>query len=415
MSNEYVTDYKIYNRTNTANYFMRFTVRDHGQVRISLKTNDYEEAVRKAEREHLRYQLRAEDGDYSPPKQFKNVAEEYIKDLERQVEIGLIKPYRYKTEPAIIRRYFYPLFGARQIDAISEALIQKYIAWRFSYWVTGPGKDIHKIEYMRGNIRLFNKVKHTIASASTIRSNCAVLSSVFKFASANGYMHSSAAPRIKMPKPVPNPRPSFTLEEVGHLFEVGRQRIGEVPKHAKHLHDRTMVYCYIFVAAYTGLRPVELGNLRWKHIIHFKEQRNAKIADGDILIHAFGKTQPRDIVPMEQAISAFHLLWSVFEKVYGREPNDDDPVFISYAGKPIKSFKGSLNALLEAAELKAHKFGGVRVAYSFRHFYISQQLIAGVGVFQIAKNAGTSVEMIEKFYARLGPQVFRDELRSRWR
>ncbi len=196
---------------------------------------------------------------------------------------------------------------------------------------------------------------------------------------------------------------------------MAEKRIAGVPTHAKHRHDRLMLYCYINIAAYTGLRPVELGNLLWKHIINFKEQRLLPIGEREIFIHAFGKTQPRNVVPMEQARSSFDLLWDAFVACQKREPDDDDPVFINYSGKHQKSMKGSLNSLLEAANLKTHKFGGVRVAYSFRHFYISQQSIAGVGVFQIAKNAGTSVEMVEKFYARLGPQVFRDELRSQWK
>jgi len=412
--NEYVTEFKLYRRKDSPNYSMRFSVRGHGQVRIALQTDDLVEAESRARREHLRYQLRAEDGTYSPPKRFDLVANEYIADLENRVKFGLLKPYRAANEPAIIRRYIIGFFGQRQIDAITESLIQQFISWRHTYWIDGPGKDIQKIEYRRGPNRLFQKARHKVASVSTVRGNCAVLNNIFKFASANGYMRSGDVPRIKMPSPKPNPRPSFNLSEIQQLFQVAERRIAEVPKHAKIRHERLMVYCYVYVAAYTGLRPVELGNLRWKHIINFREQRNLPLKDREILIYAYGKTQPREVVPMEHARSSFDLLWDAFEKVEGREPADDDPVFFNYYGKPVRSFKRSLTALLEAANLKTHKFGGVRVAYSFRHFYISQQLIAGVGVFQIAKNAGTSVEMVEKFYARLGPSVFRDELRAKW-
>ncbi|MEP1207823.1 MAG: hypothetical protein ABJM29_13020 [Rhizobiaceae bacterium] len=414
MSNEYVTDFILYRRKDSPNYCMRFTVRGHGQVRMSLQTDDPVEAERKARREHLRYQIRAEDGTYSPPKRFAAVADEYIRELEKRVRLGLIKPYRATNEPAIISRYISGYFGNHQIDTITEAMVQQFISWRFSYWVDGPGKDIEKIEYRRGGLRLFNRARHTIASTSTVRGNCAVLNNVFKFASANGYIRSGDIPRIKMPPQKPNPRPSFNLTEINQLFFVAEQRIADVPKHAKIRHERLMVYCYVNIAAYTGLRPVELGNLRWKHIIGFKEQRHLPLKDREILIYAFGKTQPREVVPMEHARSSFDLLWDAFIKVENREPYDDDPVFFNYYGKSVRSFKRSLNSLLEAANLKTHKFGGVRVAYSFRHFYISQQLIAGVGVFQIAKNAGTSVEMVEKFYARLGPSVFRDELRAKW-
>jgi hypothetical protein len=40
-------------------------------------------------------------------------------------------------------------------------------------------------------------------------------------------------------------------------------------------------------------------------------------------------------------------------------------------------------------------------AWSFRHRDISQQLIAGVDVFLLAKNTGTSSDMIERFYGQV--------------
>jgi hypothetical protein len=43
--------------------------------------------------------------------------------------------------------------------------------------------------------------------------------------------------------------------------------------------------------------------------------------------------------------------------------------------------------------------GARRTAYSFRHLHIGQQLISGVDVFLLAKNTGTSSDMIERFYA----------------
>jgi hypothetical protein len=41
-----------------------------------------------------------------------------------------------------------------------------------------------------------------------------------------------------------------------------------------------------------------------------------------------------------------------------------------------------------------------RAAYSLRHTYICLRLMEGADIYQIAKNCRTSVEMIEKYYAR---------------
>jgi hypothetical protein len=50
-----------------------------------------------------------------------------------------------------------------------------------------------------------------------------------------------------------------------------------------------------------------------------------------------------------------------------------------------------------------------------RHFYISQQLIAGVNMFLLAKNTGTSSNMIERFYGQVRLECVAKELRPEWR
>jgi integrase len=67
------------------------------------------------------------------------------------------------------------------------------------------------------------------------------------------------------------------------------------------------------------------------------------------------------------------------------------------------------------ASLLTDHHGARRTAYSFRHFYISQQLIAGVDVFLLAKNTGTSSDMIERFYGQVTLERMAKELRPEWR
>ena len=48
-----------------------------------------------------------------------------------------------------------------------------------------------------------------------------------------------------------------------------------------------------------------------------------------------------------------------------------------------------------------HRDGGPRTVYGLRHTYICLRLTpdGGAGIYEIAKNFNTSVEMIEKYYA----------------
>ena len=59
--------------------------------------------------------------------------------------------------------------------------------------------------------------------------------------------------------------------------------------------------------------------------------------------------------------------------------------------------------------------GARRTAYSFRHFHISQQLIAGVDVFLLAKNTGTRSDVIERSYGQVKLERMAKELRPEWR
>ncbi len=59
--------------------------------------------------------------------------------------------------------------------------------------------------------------------------------------------------------------------------------------------------------------------------------------------------------------------------------------------------------------------GARRITCSLRHFHISQQLIAGVDVFLLAKNTGTSSDMIERFYGQVKLERMAKEVRPEWR
>ena len=61
-------------------------------------------------------------------------------------------------------------------------------------------------------------------------------------------------------------------------------------------------------------------------------------------------------------------------------------------------------------------YRGMRpTSYSFRHFFVSLQLIADVSIFDIAQMCGTGTEMINKFYADVSIRAIKDKLRPEWR
>lgn len=62
--------------------------------------------------------------------------------------------------------------------------------------------------------------------------------------------------------------------------------------------------------------------------------------------------------------------------------------------------KRAFNSLLAFAGVPVQRNAGSRTIYSLRHFYATMRLSNDTSPFLLAKQMGTSVEMLEKFYGQ---------------
>jgi integrase len=69
-------------------------------------------------------------------------------------------------------------------------------------------------------------------------------------------------------------------------------------------------------------------------------------------------------------------------------------------GSKILTLIDQLNAALKDAGIQHSSFGEKYTVYSLRHFYAVNALRNGVGVFEVARNMGTSVQMIQEYYGK---------------
>ena len=82
-----------------------------------------------------------------------------------------------------------------------------------------------------------------------------------------------------------------------------------------------------------------------------------------------------------------------------------------YDGSRIVTLIDQLDAALREASLQKNSFGEKYSIYSFRHFYAVNALRNGVGVFEVARNMGTSVQIIQEYYGKQAtPTVFATRL-----
>jgi hypothetical protein len=115
-----------------------------------------------------------------------------------------------------------------------------------------------------------------------------------------------------------------------------------------------------------------------------------------------GKTGHRIVNTMPAAVSVYGRM-----KLRNKEFSTDDFVFLpAYKNRSTAKqiIQRQFNALLQRRRLKEDRYSdSVHTVYSLRHTAICMRIILShgkVNIFNLAKNAGTSVDQIERFYAR---------------
>lgn len=399
--------YTVFARYDNGTFVVRFTIKGHPQTRIGLGTRDEAEAYELAAKKYMEIQIRAEHGLLTGVASFDKLAREYVGQQFLEAEKNPKRLVHAKHARSTVENYLIPHFKRTPITAIFHNQLMEYLDWRKVFWTTGEGKDKAFVEHKRSGRILRMPVRHIEASPSTLKRESSFLRGVFKHAVRKGFLKQSDVPKLELGRVPTNKRPSFTKREYGKLLQVSEQRLLAVQSHPKLLYERYLLHNFIVIAAETGMRPMEMFNLNWGHIDGLKEALKAPVGERAITIIAYSKgKRPQRFVPRRSAISGFENLWHGYNKQFGRFPADNDPVFCNYAGARIGSFNKSLNALLEAADLKYDAVGNKFSTYSFRHSYATWQLQKSppVDIYTLAINMRTSVEMIEKWYSDVIPE-----------
>lgn len=410
--------YVIHKRKNSPNYWMRFSIRGHGQQRYGLGTDDLEKANLIAAEKYQEAVIKAKHGVLEGKTSFNKLAEQYVESLFKEAEGNPNRLSNARYAERIYKRYLKERFNRKTINSIGVPQLYAYIEWRTTYWTTGPGKDEEFIEYDRGHkSRIRRPAIHAEPSLNTLKREANVLRGIFKFAVRKGHLKPGDVPKLELGKGVKNKRPAFTRQQFAKLRQVSEKRIMEAARDPKLRYQRYLLHQFMVIAVETGMRTKELFNLNWGHIEGFRDLLNKPSGElNDIYILAYGKgKQPQRLVPTDDAFRAFEHLWNSQVKLHQTEPTDTDPVFSSFEGKRLGSLKKALNGLLEAADLKVDSSGRVYSAYSFRHSYATWQLQADppMDIYTLAINMRTSVKMIEDYYSDVIPADRERALRGR--
>lgn len=173
--------------------------------------------------------------------------------------------------------------------------------------------------------------------------------------------------------------------------------------------DRTMLVNYVLILSNTGIRVGEARTLKWRDVRQVDSQGSL-----NIVLTVKGKTGMREVVASKSEVKSYlRAILDLRKEELGRHPEPDSLVFCHKDGTEIRSFKKSFAALLRGAKVEKDGFGQPRTVYSLRHTYATFRLHQGVNHYALARNMGTSVAMLERYYGHTSNVTAADELTKR--
>ena len=211
-------------------------------------------------------------------------------------------------------------------------------------------------------------------------------------------------PKLKMNS---IPRGAFTITEYARILRSSKQLRDKECKGEsadKRFHMRLSyrqmpheMNWLIRFMVYTFMRPGDIRQLKNKHIEVIKGKYNyLRITPPEIKRHRSA------MVSMPQAVGIYAKL-KVWNETLGFGGPEDHVFFPQETNRQfaLSTIGWLFSWILKELDLKKGPHGGDRTFYSLRHTAITFRLIYGgnIDLLTLARNARTSVEMIEKFYA----------------
>lgn len=326
----------------------------------------------------------------------------------KQYEDGVAKGLRGYSKHMLVGfrksivRYFIEYLGKRPIQDVSADDLKGYESWRHDYWAkqVAVGAEVH------GNVK-------QQPSPRTIEWEVNAFKQFLRWASEQGKYHGDAL-RFKFVVGNKHARSAFTEEQIVRLakFMEGKKWLNGPGKHghdARLTRYRRMLRAYVLFMAGTGLRPGEARNLKWRDIKYTNSGDEQEVVE--VYVHSTHSKvkKTRIAVGVQMAAMALWVLHAD-RRAAGESSGEDDYLWCDADGSVIADFREGFNALIKAAGVGTDAIGQKLAVYSLRHYYISSRIRNGVDKYWLAKNTGTSPEMIRKFYDHVPTPDMTDEL-----
>lgn len=366
----------LYTQTNSKRWYARFKV-DKKHVTFSTGETELEKA--KVAAIDAMYKRRAEIklGIAAGAQPFTALANEVIADLEALIDKGVSKKNNsiYK---GILLNYHIPFFKDQHIDQITQSDMDNFHRWREVKFGRQPSK-------------------------STLQSHNAALSKIYDKALRKGQITKYHIPAFETDGKRQERRAAFTWEEYRKISDFITDEMQRT-KNKKSKMLLELMEDYIDFALATGMRPgTEIEHVQWRDI-------SFKLVDGVPEITVAVRKGKTTLYTGTRHVVVRSDFVANLEQLVERFPNRkaDDLVFLLADGSSAKSLSKKFTTMLDKLNLRQSPYGE-RTLYSLRHSYITWNLKSKADYAALAKQCGTSIEMIDRTYSHLLPTMFRQE------
>lgn len=362
----------VYRRNGT--FYVRLHVGPNKYKHRTLKTGNKAVAIKAAEKLCYEMEFKAEHGIPVDAKAFGAVVDEYVAFRKKQHEQGHTSKHSMRQIERVAQ-FWVAYAGSKLVTSIGNNELKDYVTWRRDYYTTHPTKH-------------HNAKKHP--QDKTIQWDIMLGKAIIKWAHERSYRGLIPLPTFTFVPKKKRVRPAFEMAEFRTLNGALDKWIDACTVPAFRA-TRELLRDYVMILAKSGMRVGEANNLKIRDVHRFTDKM-------DRINYRFvvrGKTGERDVIPVASAVYTIERL---LERREGAEP--DDYLFVMPNGGKIITLADQFDKVLDIGKIRLSSDGEKFSLYSLRHFYAVRALIDGVGVWDIARNMGTSVEMIQQYYGK---------------
>jgi hypothetical protein len=347
-------------------------------VRRSLKVADKKEAIKAAKKVFVDLKHRKMNNlPFTKTSGFEVCARGLAKENDARFKRGELSKQKISYDAGRLEADLLPHFGKYEIADIDYSVISDYINK-----LSTPDRPL---------------------TINTLKIHLSHIKTILKYAQRVGVI--TALPAFPRLKTTDTARSWFNSNEYSALHSVCRSRVGtkirvdtKAGKFLRNVEITQEVYDLIIFMTNSFIRPTDIKVLKHEHV--------AIIRGKDTylrLTHPPTKGHGSPVVTLKRAVEVYDKLLER-QKVEGFG-KPDDYLFCPHQlnrDYALRDITRQFDQVLKVAGLKTGPNGDARTLYSLRHTCIMFRMINGEGLdlLTLARSARTSVEMIDRFYAK---------------